>query len=183
MLGNRYNISYSENWFGYEGDFSAMSTTDLSYFTNSAKQIQDLYGSNMGEYVPFLETTGPDPKAKFLSDFEVPTYFPGFPFSLSFIYSEDLTGIETTKREEKFDINKNSTGVTVLELDNSQLPFVNRLMIDQGYTNETYIEVYLQTEEVLSALRAIAPDYVAPGYVGGGTEIPPIDDSLVSKQQ
>lgn len=182
MLGNRFNITFSENWFGFTGPFSGISKDDLSYFTNSSKQILDLYGSNMGEYVPFLDTAGPDPKAKFLSDFKEPTYFPGFPFSLSFIYSEFLTGIETFKVEEKFDVNGVTLSTTEVLLDNSQLPFVNRLMIDEGYVNEDHLDVSLVTIQTVLKVAYFETGYVAAGYASGGTEIPSVDDSLIDIQ-
>lgn len=183
-LGNRYNITFSENWLGFEGDFSAMSTTDLRYFVNAAKQIQDLYGSNMGEYVPFKNYAAEDVRAKFLSDFESPTYFPNFPFSLSFIYSESLYGTETTKEEEHFDVNGNSISLTSQKLDTTQSPYVNRLMIDQNYTTEKCVEVWLDNDPNESdPVTWAEAEYVDSDYAGDGDQLPPVDDSQVEDQQ
>lgn len=135
-LGGKYNISFSENWTGTEGTFSSLATP-LKYYTNSAKQIGDLYGSNMGEYVPFEAYDPEDARAKFLSDFNTPTYFPSFPFSLSFIHGDELTGTNTRRYEELFDVNGNSisSGFNSLLVTTAEKPFVNRLMLAQGYAS------------------------------------------------
>ena len=88
----------------------------------------------MGEYVPFfIDLVTPIPKAKFLSDFESPTYFPGFPFSLSFIYSENLVGIESFRNQENYDINGSPTIVgPAVQLNNGEAQEVNRLLIEGG---------------------------------------------------
>lgn len=165
-LGGSYNITYSENWQGFEGSFSGMSNTLLRFFSNSAKQIQDKYGANMGEYVPFNNYDPTDIKALFLSDFEAPTYFPGFPFSLSFIYSDRLAGTETKKHEEKFDVNNVPVALTIKELNNSEVQNVNRLIIDEGYPSTTdNLEVWLENDGTVSCIQYMAPGYVQIGYV------------------
>jgi len=167
-LGSPYNITYSENWQFFEGPFSGISNTLLRWGVNSAKQIQDLYGANMGEYVPFfIDAITPVPFAKFLSDFEAPTYFPGFPFSLSFIYSEYLVGIETYRHQENFDINGNVIIVTTpLKLNNGQAQEVNRLLIDYGMpTTHICGDVWLESDGTIDCVQYLQPGYVAIGYV------------------
>jgi hypothetical protein len=168
-LGGGYNIEYSENWKDFEGPFSGLSETELRFYVNSAKQIQDLYGQNMGEYVPFYFTSpsAAYPESKFLSDFETPTYFPGFPFSLAFIYSEYLVGIETFKGEEGFDVNGNtSIAVDLKELSNVRSQNVNRLTVNGSYplTTKT-IDVWLETDGTVDCVEFLTPGYVAVGYV------------------
>ncbi len=168
-LGGAYNIVYSENWEGVEGSFSGISETELRFFVNSAKQIQDVYGQNMGEYVPFyFETPSASyPESKFLSDFESPTYFPGFPFSLGFIYSEYLIGIETNKLEEQFDVNDNSVAsASSLKLENVKAQNVNRLTVEGSYPTTTKsIEVWLETDGVEDCVEFVTPGYVQVGYM------------------
>jgi len=88
-LGGSYNITFSENWVGFVGPFSGLSNDVLRFFVNAAKQIQDVLGENMGEFVPFFIDQSPVliEEGKFLSDFESPTYFPGFPFTFTIILS------------------------------------------------------------------------------------------------
>lgn len=84
-LGGAFFILYTEYYNGNSQGDSIES--DLFYYTNSAKQIGDVYGSNMGEYLAFANEDVSS-TAKFMSDFIRPTYFNGFPFSLSVIWSE-----------------------------------------------------------------------------------------------
>lgn len=181
-LGGGYNITYSENWNGYEGGFSALNDTELRFFVNSAKQIQDLYGANMGEYLPFYFDTPSDayPESKFLSDFENPTYFPGFPFSLGFLYSEYLVGIETNKLEEEFDINGVSVGAASSDkLENTNAQNVNRLTVNGSYpiTTKT-IQVWLETDGTADCVEYLTPGYVQVGYVESICGLPPVTDPI-----
>jgi hypothetical protein len=95
------------------------SLTGFAYWSNSAKQIRDLYGSNMAEYVGNLTTP-----CKFLSVFERPTNFIGYPFSLSFITSGDWT--RELRRLE------NGSTRTAIAL---QSGFVNRLLVTDTATS------------------------------------------------
>jgi hypothetical protein len=82
-MSGKYKLKFRECY-----NFTQQSYGDLTgfrYWTNSAKQIRDLYGSNMAEYVTRLNG-----QAKFLSVFDKPTHFLGYPFSLSYIASELL---------------------------------------------------------------------------------------------
>ena len=183
-LGSPYNITYSENWQGYEGAFSGLSNTILRFAVNSAKQIQEIYGQNMGEYVPFwIDLSTQVPESKFLSDFKEPTYFPNFPFSLSFIYSEYLVAIQTIKAEETFGVNSNVIQPTFYNsLFNNEAQEVNRLMISENYsTFEVCTEVWLETEGVQDCTPYVQPGYVLFGYAEEICDLPyvgpPADDS------
>jgi len=182
--GGSFNITSSENWQLYEGPYSAISNTVLRFFVNAAKQIQDLYGSNMGEYVPFyILTTSPeiDDDALFLSDFEKPTYFPNFPFDLSFIYSESLAGIVTTREEETFDVNGISVSTSSTELNNAEVQDVNRLMIEESYAaGIEEVDVWLDSEGTVDCVRYMASGYVVIGYVADACGLPVISDDPVS---
>ena len=85
LMSGKYKLKFRECYNFTRQPYSSL--TAFYYWTNSAKQVGDLYGSNMGLYV-----TNQDIEAKFLSVFNRPTNFIGFPFSLSFIWSELLSG-------------------------------------------------------------------------------------------
>lgn len=174
-LGGRFNITYSENWTGTDGAFSAISGTALYYFVNATKQIQQAYGSNVGENVPFSNYGGSFDKAKFLSDFEVPTYFAGFPFALSFIYSENIASLPVQKKETILDVNKASLSTTTNALDSTQYLGVNRLKVSEGYTSyHKYLDVWLEANVGgVILLPWVTAGYVAAGYVGG-ISTPPV---------
>lgn len=161
-LGGRYNITVSENWNGHEGSFSGISQTSLRYFVNSVKQIQDIFGSNMGEYVPFA--IGSD--AKFLSDFKKPTYFEGYPYSLDFIYGEDLNSFEITKREQRRDQNGVAISpISTAVLDHYGIYGVNRLTLSGGYAaNIKTVEVWLEKEVEAVTFDVLKADVIESGY-------------------
>lgn len=154
-LGGRFNIIYNENWTGNTGTYTELSPTVVRYFSNSVKQILELYGSNMGEYVPFSNKAY---NTKFLSDFAKPTYFVGYPFSLSFIYSESLYGNATYKHESRKDLNGNVLSATSPILENTQSLHVNRLMLDESYASTVKeVDVWLEndgTSEPVTAYEA-----------------------------
>ena len=141
-LGGIFNIEYRENWFEFTGG-TVVPGIDY-YFTNSSKQIGDRYGSNMGEYVPFEQFTTGDP-AKFLTDFKKPTHFPNFPFSLTFINGDEMTGIDTRVIQDDFNINNISAGSTstLIDVSANAKPFVNRLNVDITGSSITNSDFYL----------------------------------------
>ena len=87
--GSKFNIQIRENYNGISGKYSSLSTNSALFYSNSAKQIQEQYGYNMAEYVPTYDATR-TVKAKFQSVFKRPTYFVGYPFSLNFLYSDNM---------------------------------------------------------------------------------------------
>lgn len=163
--GGQFNIQYRECWTGTTGSWSGISSSNLFYFVNAAKQIQDLYGSNMGEYVPFETAFTTEQKAKFLSDFVKPTFFPGYPFDLSFIYSDAVAGKQLVKYEQQKDINGSTVATSTFDLDPSYLQQVNRLMLQEGYACTTgSLLVWLETDGA-ACRQYVLEDYTADGYV------------------
>lgn len=160
-LGSRFNISYREIWKGFEGTFSPLSGSSVFYWTNATKQIQQKFNFNAGELVTFKDTL----LAKFSSAFEVPTYFKGYPFSLTFIYSENIAGYPISRKEEQFDVNGNSIANTSDFLNISQNSFVNRLKIKETYpTSVEQIEVWLDLENTVTEYGYVGTGYVSPDY-------------------
>lgn len=120
-----FTIRYRELYEGYIGEwqYEAMAY----HFVNAAKQLGENYGGNMADYVTFLNRTA---KAKFLSGFKEPTFFSGYPFDLSFIYSENIIGTAISRSDTFSNINKqpisssgailaSETNVAFLNADNS----------------------------------------------------------------
>jgi hypothetical protein len=174
-LGGRFNIVFAEFWTGNDGEFASPSASNLFYYTNSAKQIRDLYGSNMGAFVPFSDYDGETVLAKFLCDFETPTYFAGFPFSIDFIYSEDIADYEVFKHEKSLDINGTEITTTTNELDATECLGVNRMMIDESYTsNVKTLNVWLETDLTLTTFEWVLSDYVVTDFVADETPTPDV---------
>jgi len=112
-----YRLRFRENYNFQTGAFG--SYTSKFYWSNSAKQIRDAYGSNMIEYVTNLNTP-----VKFLSVFNRPTNFIGFPFSLSWINGGDYTKL--IRR------NENNGTYTALGSITSGSGAVNRLKVSDA---------------------------------------------------
>jgi hypothetical protein len=91
-----------------EEKFVTVSDIANSYFaTLSAKQPGDRYGQNMGEYVPFqVEDLPLKNRAKWLTSFDTPVFWPTWPFAVDFIYSESLKGISIYRVEAELDQNE-----------------------------------------------------------------------------
>lgn len=160
--GGRYQIRTTELFTGSNGVASTLQ--GVRYWTNSAKQIQEVYGVNMGDYVPTLDDTRLN-RAKFLTDFVKPTYFVGFPFSLSFIYSDNLLNKQISRKQDSFDINGSQIGGTdSANLDYAQRFFVNRLMINNALTSSVNeIDVWLESGDDVLGDEVSGGGYVAPG--------------------
>lgn len=159
-LSGKFNIDFSE----YTGNIllSGFLTLDY-YFVNSAQQIKDKWGENVGEYVPFNAVM--TDKAKFLNDLEEVTYFPDYPFDLGFIFSEDLGSSYIERFEETFTVNNGSLGITEDGLLSSEKESVNRLMLKQSYgVTVSYLDVWLEIGEC-QGTKYVADGYVAKGYV------------------
>jgi hypothetical protein len=131
------------------------------YAVHSANQVGDVNGSNLKEYVGIQEDI--TPKAKFLTEFETPVAFEGYPFYISFLFDSNLGGKELALQQVE-----KSGSLSVLEdndyeLDKSKINRVNHLKL-QPITNN-------QTSFVTISLKSgnDAPDfYVDEGYVDEG---------------
>lgn len=142
-LGSRFNLQYREVYDGSPGTFSTVSSADKHYIVNAARQIQSKYGQNLGEYVPF-ETPLPEEKlAKFLSGFERPTYFVGFPFDLSFIYDAGYS-YSLSREEDELDINGSVVNHDSDLLLSSQNTGVNRMLVNPGASPQLDVWLCLQ---------------------------------------
>lgn len=168
-LGQPFNIQVREYWTsnGYT-DWTDLVDTNLHYIINGVKQAGQTYGQNFGEYVMFPPDTASPPtegsRGKFLTMFESPVYFDGYPFDLAFIYSDeyDADGRTMQRVEQNVDVNGSELGITAdLLLDYSG--YVNRLTLRGGYTSDVAgVYVTLRTE---GDGAYVDDGYVDPGYV------------------
>lgn len=171
--GNTLKVYFTYQVYDLNEDVDALSPRTLfseeaNYIsvTCSAKQYGDLYGGNMGEYVPFGVDLDDQYKSKFLTAFEMPVKFIGFPFSLSFIYSEQIANHAINRDEVVLDVNGTQLTEIVTPLDPSQGGQVNYLMTSSYQSTAKYADVSLSIGE------AIPQAYVDAGYVDPGyTEI------------
>ena len=142
--GGKYNLKFREIYNGIEQPLSNPFGA-VQYFSNSSKQILEQYGSNMAEYVPTLDATRVN-KAKFLTVFDKPTAFKNMPFSMSFIYSENLLNEEIEMIQNGYNINDIEFWNGEEVLDYFQRAQVNRLMLIDALTDDVKtLEIWLQT--------------------------------------
>lgn len=116
-LSASYQISYAEHW--EDGSINSDGTTGFTsnwievdktyYVVYAAKQLQDQYGGNLAAFVPFKTKS-----AKWITDFKEPVYSLTYPFDMSFIYSEDLAGLQLYYKISLLDINRQEIGGTGL---------------------------------------------------------------------
>ncbi len=117
-------------------------SANVIFATLSAKQIGDLFGSNMGEYVPFSSgTVSAENRAKWLTRFDEVPMWEGFPFDMQFIYSESLVGFQVFKNENYLDKNGNIIGTINIDLDQSQNKGINRLTLGTPVDGTDCIEI------------------------------------------
>ena len=135
-------------------NYSLVSGGNPYYFTKSALQFGAEYDSNLANYVPLwgnatVGSTEPDVSnnAKFLTKFAKPVYHEGWPFDLSFIYSEALHGQQVQKVEQFFDLNGSPVGAgsSFADLNSAGLEYVNQINLIGTYaTAVKELNVYLR---------------------------------------
>jgi len=157
--GSKFNIQIREVINGVAGNYTALTDANVLYYTNSSNQIQEKYGYNMGSYVPTYDNSRTD-KAKFQSVFKRPTYFVGYPFSLNFIYSDNMLNYQVTRKEQTKDINGNIIATTTDNLNMSSRLYANRLMLKQGYTsNIKTLDIWLESNVAVVVPNTYDRDY------------------------
>lgn len=133
--------------------------------TQSAKQFGDLYGGNMAEYVPYGAEVPSNQRAKFLTAFDMPVKFEGYPFTLSFIYSDEIGSTEVSLYESLKNINGVETNQYITLLDHTQAGHVNYLNTT-SYPSGSFCDLWLYLGDYIPQY------YVEEGYVDDGyTEI------------
>lgn len=129
----------------------------------SAMQFGDSDNGNMNRYVPLNFPIDEIDKAGFLTAFESPVMFNGYPFTLSFIYDASLGGHEVYANIEEQDINNSQLIDYNSILDPSCVKKINYLLVPQPtQPNTKNIEVYLHTGNTINDY------YVDEGYVDNG---------------
>ena len=154
-------------------------TGNSFYFANGSKQLQEPNGYNMGEFVPKLNFS----ENKFLSVFKRPTFFVGYPFSLSFIYSDLLSNFQIQRKEQTKGINGAVIANTADNIFSAERNNLNRLMLKQSYPSTVKtLDVWLESTGVATTSnrterRRFFTGGFSESYTAGATFRPlrPID--------
>lgn len=129
----------------------------------SAMQFGDTSGGNMEHYVPFNFDLPEEQKMKFLTGFETPVMWKDWPFSMSFVYSLNMMGVEIIKREVQQNGNGSALQTDNTNLDPTAIGKVNYLKINNpSQANAKSVLVSLRTGDPVSNF------YVDEGYVDDG---------------
>lgn len=139
-----------------------ISADKVYYWISAARQVQGDtslgmagIGQNMKEYVPKNLASS---DAKFLTMFERPTYFEGFPFFMSFLYDEDFNENYLERHQQDVDVNGTSVGAeTDTNLLVSERGYVNQMLVRTPNTGASGFDVWLEVG-----------DTIEDGYVDGG---------------
>lgn len=152
-----FYFSHQERYLGFTG----MVVNDpITYnFADAVKQVSQDYGQNLCDHVLFPSSF--TPAAKFLTRFDSPTYFVGYPFDLSFIYSGELTFMQILCKEDEFNANGSALSSISRQIDTGQRNAVNRLTLSgTGYTAQTS-----QLDVFLRANSFVQESYFESGYI------------------
>ena len=165
-LSASYTVRVQLVWQG--GSSAWQIITNPFYVTYSAMQIGNPTGGNMQPFVT-QSTANQAYPAHFLNDFSIPHLYTDMPFDISFIYSENIAGLQIQLGGNGADVNGQSTGAlgavyllnengsVLLNQDGSKLLIekagpltlynklgVNRLMLSQSAPlGSYYADIYL----------------------------------------
>lgn len=109
-LSASYQVKYAQSWDngttnGYVSAYIPIANP--YYVVYAAKQLGQRYGGNLAAYVPFASVNDNSQLANWLTDFAEPAFSNGYPFDISFIYSEYLLGLNIYCEIIPLDINRN----------------------------------------------------------------------------
>ncbi len=154
----KFRITLQEFWAGSSN--TKFTINDDCWATNSIRQPRASNGSNLFEFVPYINDTH---KGKLISDFLEPTYFgDSYPWDIGMIISEYLTGNSLVRFEDNYDLSSAQTGTTQDNLLKQDNPGEYRIMIKGGYTAKKFIDLYIKVGGVAQV------GYVQSGYVASG---------------
>lgn len=138
-------VIYTENYIDQAGaPVSQAAFADKEfYILNAAKQICDVNGSNVYE---LITNSTPSKTMNWISCFEEPTRFEGYPFHLNVIMSELMTGISCDVKAEEF--NGPASSVNINGMDMAAIGNVNRILLPAMTPNYTHMEVRIKKNAV-----------------------------------
>jgi hypothetical protein len=161
----QFYITYTQKFENGHADIFNSDSARPIVASCSAMQFGDQNNGNMITYTPFNSDLDEESKMKFMTCFDRPIMWKGFPFTLSFIYPTDLISIQIYKKESQLNVNKQLLIADDINLDPTQVGFVNNLLINEpDETLAKFMKVALYTGE------GIPNYYVDPGYVDEGYE-------------
>lgn len=184
----RFNIGYKDTYFedgvlttstDVVEDIEVINDADVVvnyYAIDGVKYLLNDYGQNYADYVTQMPTSV---NAKFLTSFVRPTYFVGYPFSVSYVNALP-TYTQTIEADEL-----NSAGVTINHIDDNIIDV--REGLQQVVPFDTFEPLTDSINFWLEVGGVAADGYVADGYVADGyvesTDAAPITPVRITEQK
>ena len=94
----------------------------------------------------FYKLLPPPQLAKFLTKQSRAKVWRNYPFDLSFIFNQELSGSIVSRNVRQFDEINNQLSLTTTELDNTKSGFANRLLIGDIDSDAKKLEIYLSND-------------------------------------
>ena len=145
----KYQVSYGNTANSPINDWPNIYTA-----VGSAQQIQVEYGSNMGKYVAFHNPSlGAIPKGSWMSSFETPTYYPGYPFGIGFCFQDEGIGsaVDMKRTVEQLDINGTTVSLVRTGMDESKMLYPNHVNLAGKYAaNVDSVNLWIESGTVVS---------------------------------
>lgn len=152
-------LRYTGKWVN-GSESTTYTDTNRVWFVDAVKNLLSKYGQNLCDYLPFNDSTLTE-KAKFLCDFERPTYFQGYPFDLSVIVPDFVgNSVGATANEERHLVDGTVDGTSDTALIQYKENAVQRVKLVESYaTDITDIDFWLNAGDLAQE------DYIESGYI------------------
>lgn len=164
----KFTLKWREVWKGNTTE-ALVSDPYTYYFVDGVKYIGNAYGQNFMDYIPVLADVTP---AKFLTMFDRPTFFEGYPFSMGFIYPDqayntlelELPAIPMRLQQERFNMSNQTLNTQTNILDYGKSPGTALVkLVGTMPAGTDSIDVWLDTGTIVP-LSYYESGYVAEGY-------------------
>lgn len=151
-LSGAFYIGYGVTYKFGETQITTTEVVDAYtyYWISAARQVTGKTvlgiggaGQNMKEFVPYNQSGS---AAKFLTMFDRPTQFEGYPFTIGFIYSEDFPLVYLERHQQNKNINSQATSSESSQvLYNSEQGYMNDLLPADTDATTTQYDIWLET--------------------------------------
>lgn len=113
---------------------------------NAAQQIQDEHGSNLGEYVCWDWPGGPaSDLGLFMTDFETPVYWPGYPFALGYCFQDEMNQVlQMSRKEQLLDENQQALSTVTTTMSTTGTFFQNHITLSGSFADSVkYVKLWI----------------------------------------
>lgn len=143
-ISKKFYLEFIEKWGATENE-----TTDIVnyYAVSGAMQLQETHAPNLLSFTAFGRFDLPEEeKAKFLTDFEKPNYWVGYPFNLHYIVENNDAFPAYQRIEEGYNNLGGSEGLNGVSIPNPDYNYLNAITLDGNYSEDVCeLEVWIDS--------------------------------------